>query len=152
MIRLALYQPDQPPNVGTLLRTGACLGVAVHIIEPCGFPFSTQAVRRSAMDYLEHAEIIAHASFAAFLAERPKGRLVLLSRHADLAYTECRFQPDDILVLGRESAGVGPEVRQAVDLSVTVRLRAGLRSLNVAVAGAMVLSEALRQTGQFPSP
>jgi tRNA (cytidine/uridine-2'-O-)-methyltransferase len=149
VIRLALYQPDMPPNVGTLLRLGACLGVPVHIIEPCGFPYSEKAVRRSAMDYLEHAEIASHASFAAFLQDRPAGRLVLLSRHAALSYVNCTYQPDDTLLLGRESAGVGTEARQAADLAIHIPLRPAMRSINVAVAAAMVLSEALRQTGQF---
>jgi tRNA (cytidine/uridine-2'-O-)-methyltransferase len=149
VIRLALYQPDMPPNVGTLLRLGACLGVPVHIIEPCGFPYSEKAVRRSALDYLEHAEIASHASFAAFLRDRPAGRLLLLSRHAAQSYIACSYRPDDILLMGRESAGIGPDAREAADLAVHIPLRPGMRSINVALAAAMVLSEALRQTGQF---
>jgi tRNA (cytidine/uridine-2'-O-)-methyltransferase len=151
-MRLALYQPDMPPNVGTLLRTGACLGVPVDVIEPCGFPYSDRAVRRSAMDYLARAEIVRHASWAAYLATPRPGRMVLLSAKSALAYFDFRFQAGDTLLLGQESAGVPDDVAAAADAVVQIPMRPGMRSLNVAVAAAMVLGEALRQTGAFPEP
>lgn len=151
-MHLALYQPDLPPNVGTLIRLGACLGVPTHIIEPCGFPFSLQAVRRSALDYTRHAEIIAHKSWEAFQSDRPPGRLVLLTTKATEPYTRFEFAADDTLMVGRESAGVPDTVAAAADARVLIPLRPGLRSLNVAVAAGMVLGEALRQTGGFATP
>jgi tRNA (cytidine/uridine-2'-O-)-methyltransferase len=150
MIGLVLYQPDIPPNAGTLLRLGACLGVPVHVIEPCGFPFSDRAFRRAALDYPAHAEIHHHRSFAAFLAERPQGRLVLLNPSGAIPYFAFRFAPDDMLILGRESTGAGPEVLAAAEHTLAIPMRPGLRSINVAIAAAMVLGEALRQTGLFP--
>lgn len=148
-MRLALYQPDLPPNVGTLIRLGACLGVPVDIIEPCGFPFSLAAVRRSALDYAPLAEIEPHVSWAAFRAKSRTGRLVLLTTKASTPYMDAAFAADDTLILGRETAGVPDEVAACADLRVRIPLRPGLRSLNVAVAAAMVLGEALRQTGGF---
>jgi tRNA (cytidine/uridine-2'-O-)-methyltransferase len=150
-LQLALYQPDLPPNVGTLIRLGACLGVAVHVIEPCGFPFSLQAVRRSAMDYAPHAEIVPHRSWEDFLAARPPGRLVLLSTKASVPYPDFRFAADDTLMVGRETVGVPDEVAARADARVLIPMRPGLRSLNVATAASMVLGEALRQTGGFPA-
>lgn len=149
-MRIALYQPDIAQNVGTLLRLGACLGVPADIIEPCGFPFGERALRRSGMDYLDHADYTAHASWDAFLAAR-SGRLVLLTTRADVAYTGFRFAPGDVLLLGRESAGVPDEVHARAEARVAIPMAPGLRSLNVAVAAAMVLGEALRQTGEFPA-
>jgi len=150
-MRLALYQPDMPPNVGTIIRLGACLGVPVDIIEPCGFPFSLPAVRRSALDYAALADIAPHSSWAAFLANRGPGRLVLLTTTATTPYMEAAFAPDDTLLLGRETAGVPADVAARAALRIRIPLRPGLRSLNVAVAAAMVLGEALRQTGGFPA-
>ncbi len=149
-MRMALYQPDQAPNVGTLLRLAACMGVAVDIIEPCGFPFGPRALRRSGMDYLAHAEYTAHRDWGAFLAAGP-GRLVLLTTRAETAYTAFGFAPGDVLLLGRESAGVPEAVHRRAEARVAVPMAAGLRSLNVAVAAGMVLGEALRQTGGFPA-
>jgi tRNA (cytidine/uridine-2'-O-)-methyltransferase len=151
-MRLALYQPDMPPNVGTLLRAGACLGVPVDVIEPCGFPYSDHAVRRSAMDYLAHAEIIRHGSWAAFLAKPRQGRLVLLSTKASMAYCDFRFRANDTVLVGQESVGVPDEVAAAADAVLCIPMRPGMRSLNIAVAAAMVLGEALRQTGTLPGP
>jgi tRNA (cytidine/uridine-2'-O-)-methyltransferase len=148
-MRLALYQPDIPQNAGALLRLGACLGVGVDIIEPCGFVLSDRRLKRAGMDYLGAAEFDRHASWANFLAAR-RGRLVLLTTKASLAYMGFAFRPDDTLLLGRESAGVPEEVHRAADARLRIPLRPGLRSLNVALAAAMVLGEALRQTGQFP--
>jgi len=149
-MRLALFEPDIPPNLGTLLRLGACLDVPVHVIEPCGFPFSIQAVRRSALEYLEHAEIHHHVSWERFMAERPAGRLILMTTKAAIPYTDFAFAPDDTLLMGRESKGAPDHVHAAADARLVIPLRAGLRSVNVATAAAMVLGEALRQTGTFP--
>ena len=149
-MRIALYQPDIAQNVGTLLRLAACLGVPADIIEPCGFPFGDRALRRSGMDYLDYADYTAHSSWEAFLAAGP-GRLVLLTTRAPVAYTEFSFVAGDVLLLGRESAGVPEDVRARADARIVVPMAPGLRSLNVAVAAAMVLGEALRQTGRFPA-
>ncbi|WP_341915117.1 tRNA (cytidine(34)-2'-O)-methyltransferase [Ferrovibrio terrae] len=149
-MRLALFEPDIPPNLGTILRLGACLETPVHVIEPCGFPFSVQAVRRSAMDYLEHAEIHRHLSWEHFLAERPVGRLVLMTTRAAVPYTEFRFAPDDILLFGRESKGAPDYVHAAADARLLIPIRPGLRSINVATAAAIVLGEGLRQCDAFP--
>lgn len=148
-MRLALYQPDIPQNTGTLLRLGACLGVGVDIVEPCGFVFSDKHLKRAGMDYLDKADVVRHASWPAFRAQSV-GRLVLLSTTADTLYTDAAFAVSDVLMVGRESAGVPADVFAAADLRVRVPMVGGVRSLNVAVAAAMVLGEALRQTGGFP--
>jgi tRNA (cytidine/uridine-2'-O-)-methyltransferase len=152
-MRLALYQPDIPQNAGALMRLGACLGVGVDIIEPCGFLFTDRGFRRAGMDYVEVAECRRHESWEAFQEEMKKAgsRLVLLSSKAMHPYTEFSFRADDVLMLGRESSGVPDGVRQAVDAALRIPLKPGLRSLNVAQAGAMVLGEALRQTKGFPA-
>lgn len=151
-MRLALYQPDIPQNAGTLLRLAACLGVAVDIVEPAGFPVSDRAFRRAGLDYLDHVEVTRHVSFAAFdAARRTSGaRLVLLTTKGAVSHLDAAFEAADVLLLGRESAGVPDSVHEAADLRVVVPIRAELRSLNVAVAGAIVLGEALRQTSGFP--
>lgn len=151
-MRLALYQPDIAPNVGTIIRLAACMGVPVELIEPCGFPFDKRIVRRAALDYFDHVTLTRHPSWSAFLAARAAmpGRLVLLTTKADQAYQSFRFRRSDILLAGRESAGTPTEVHEAAEARIRIRMRRGLRSLNVAVACAMVLGEALRQTGQFP--
>ncbi|HEY3637590.1 MAG TPA: tRNA (cytidine(34)-2'-O)-methyltransferase [Rhizomicrobium sp.] len=148
-MRLALFEPDIPQNAGALIRLGACLGVGIDIIEPCGFLFSEAGFRRAGMDYAGSAEIVRHASWEAYLAKR-SGRLVLLTTRADETYTRFMFAPDDTLLLGRESAGVPDHVHHAADARLRIPIRQGLRSLNVAQAGAMALAEALRQTGGFP--
>ncbi len=145
-MRLALYQPDIAQNAGAMLRLAACLGVAVDLIEPCGFVFGDAKLRRAGMDYLEHVELVRHLSWAAFKPTVP-GRLVLLTTKASMVYTEAAFRPDDTLMVGRESAGVPDDVQDAADLRLRIPMRPGLRSLNVALAAAMVLGEALRQTG-----
>ena len=149
ILTLALYQPDIPQNAGTMLRMCACLGVEAAIIEPAGFPTSDRHFKRAGMDYLDSVTIARHASFAAFEAWRAGAgrRLVLLSTRAATPYLDCLYQPGDILMVGRELAGVPEEVHGAADLCVRVPVRPGLRSLNVAVAAAMVLGEALRQIG-----
>lgn len=149
-MRLALFEPDIPPNLGTILRLGACLETPVHVIEPCGFPFSVQAIRRSAMDYLEHAEIHRHDSWQHFLNEKPAGRLVLMTTKAAIPYTDFHFAADDILLFGRESKGAPDHVHAAADARLLIPIRADLRSINVATAAAIVLGEALRQCDAFP--
>lgn len=153
-MHLALYQPDIPQNTGTILRLAACVGVSVDVIGPAGFDMSDKALRRAGLDYLEHVELVRHLSWEAFLARRLAGtsppRLVLLSSKGDTAYTDFLFQADDILLAGRESAGVPDAVRTSADACLRIPIREGLRSLNIAVAAAMVLGEALRQTGGFP--
>lgn len=145
-MNLALFEPDIPQNAGTLIRLGACLGVAVDIIEPCGFLFSEPKLKRAGMDYLDQAELTRHASWAAFRAARAGRRLVLLTTKAAEPYTGFAFASDDILLLGRESAGVPDFVHDAADARLLIPMRPGLRSLNVALAAAMVLGEGLRQT------
>jgi tRNA (cytidine/uridine-2'-O-)-methyltransferase len=149
-MRLALFEPDIPQNAATLIRLGACVGVGVDIIEPCGFVFSDAGFKRAGLDYIERAELTRHDSWEAFLSQA-EGRLVLLTTKAPLAYTAVTYMRDDILLLGRESAGVPDRVHAAAALSVRVPMMTGLRSLNVAIAGGMVLGEAMRQTGTCPS-
>ena len=148
-MRLVLYQPDIAPNAGTMLRLAACLGVAVDLIEPAGFVLDGPRLRRGAMDYLAEVELVRHASFAAFRAQQA-GRLVLLTTQSAIAHHEVAYCADDLLLVGRESAGVPASIHAAADLRVRIPMRDKLRSLNVAVAAAMVLGEALRQTGQWP--
>ncbi len=152
MPRLALLQPDIPQNAGSIIRMCACLGVAVDIIEPCGFDASDRNFRRAGMDYLERAAVARHVSFAAFDDwRRAEGRrLVLVETDGDAAYADFAFAGPDILLFGRESAGSPREAYQAADRVVAIPQVAGVRSLNVATAAAMVLGEALRRTGGFP--
>jgi tRNA (cytidine/uridine-2'-O-)-methyltransferase len=151
-LTLALYQPDIPQNCGTLLRLCACLGLDAAIIEPAGFPVSDRAFRRAGMDYLDHVTIARHVNFSGFEAWRAAAgrRLVLLSTKASLPYCDFAYAPGDILLVGRESAGVPEEVHACADARVIVPLRPAMRSLNVAVAAAMVIGEALRQIRQEP--
>jgi tRNA (cytidine/uridine-2'-O-)-methyltransferase len=152
-MRLALYQPDIAQNTGTILRLAACVGVPVSIIAPAGFDISDRALRRAGLDYLQHVTLHRHPSFEAFLAEmRGEGaRIVLLTRNAESSYVDFAFEQRDVLLLGRESAGVPESVDAAADSRITIPMRPDLRSLNVAVAAAMVLGEALRQTNGFPT-
>jgi tRNA (cytidine/uridine-2'-O-)-methyltransferase len=148
-MRLALYEPDIPQNAGALLRLGACLGVAVDIIEPAGFVLGDRRLKRAGMDYLAAAVLVRHASWTQFRGQCA-GRLVLLTTKAPLAYHRFTFRADDTLLLGSESAGVPEEVHRAADAALSIPMQEGRRSLNVALAAAMVLGEALRQTDQFP--
>ncbi len=150
MVSLALYQPDIPQNTGTILRLGACLGVTVHVIEPTGFIWSEKSLKRAGMDYLDHADIVRHRSYETFRGEITSRRLILLSTRGAMPYTEFSYQSDDVLLLGRESAGVPDAVHEAADATITIPMKPEVRSLNVAVSAAMVLGEALRQSGQFP--
>lgn len=144
-MRLAAFQPDIAPNLGALIRLGACFGAPVDVIEPCGFPLSAAALRRAAMDYAMRAEVVRHDGWSAYLAARPPGRLVLLTTAGDEDLWRFAFRPDDHLMVGRESAGAPQEVHSAADVRLRVPLRPGLRSLNMAMAAGMALSEALRQ-------
>jgi len=150
-VELALYQPDIPQNTGTMLRLGACLGIHVHVIHPTGFPFSARTLRRGALDYLEHVDFTEHLSWPHFEAWRAAAerRLVLLTTKASISAYATTFSPRDVLLLGRESAGVPEAVAAAADLRIRVPMRQGLRSLNVAVTASLVLGEALRQTAHF---
>ncbi len=148
-LTLALFQPDIPQNAGTMLRACACLGVSAAIIEPSGFPTTDKHFRRAGMDYLDHVEIRRHASWSAFEEWRRSSgrRQALLTTTGGVVYTEFLFQPGDVLMVGRESAGAPAEVHAAADARLVIPVRPGLRSLNVAVAAAMAMGEALRQIG-----
>ena len=150
-VDLALYQPDIAQNTGTLLRLGACLGVHVHIIQPAGFAISERGLRRAALDYLAQAAFTEHPSWTHFEQWRAAAsrRLVLLTTRGTTPFQAARFAAGDILLLGRESAGVPDSVAAVADLRVRIPMQQQMRSLNVAVAGALVLGEALRQTGHF---
>jgi tRNA (cytidine/uridine-2'-O-)-methyltransferase len=150
MLEIALYQPDIAPNAATILRMCACLGLTCRIIEPAGFVMTESAFRRAGMDYLDRASLVNDASWEAYRAATAGRRTVLLTTRAALPYTDFAFAPDDILLMGRESAGVPQHVHDAAEARVTIPMRAGLRSLNVALACAMATGEALRQTGSFP--
>ena len=147
-VRLALYQPDIPQNTGTILRLAACLGVPVDIILPAGFDASDRNLKRAGLDYLAHVELVRHADWHAFRTAR-SSRIVLLTTKAAVRHMDFAFASGDTLLLGRESSGAPDDVRAAVDASVRIPLVPGLRSLNIAVAAALVLGEALRQTGGF---
>lgn len=151
-VRLALYQPDIAANAGAALRLAACLGVPLLVIEPCGFVWDDRRLRRAGLDYLAAASLTRFPSFAAFEAWRQaeRARLVLLTTAADQAYHRIDYRPGDVLLAGRESAGVPPEVQASADRRVRVPMAAGRRALNVVTALAMVLGEALRQTDAFP--
>ena len=147
-MRLALYEPDIPQNTGTLMRLAACFNLPVDIIEPCGFIFNDQKMRRAGMDYLDIVDYTRHDSWEKFYARR-QGRIVLLTTKGSEPYQKFSFRRDDILLLGRESAGVPDFVHQAADARLRIPMRPEARSVNVALSGAVVLGEALRQTGMF---
>jgi len=149
-MRLALFQPDIPQNLGAALRLGACLGVPIDVIEPCGFPLSDRAVRRAAMDYAARAEVVRHPGWADFV-KLHRGRIVLFTTRGAQPFHEFDYRPDDILLFGRESAGVPDEVHAAADARLFGPLVAGARSLNVVTAAAMALGESLRRTHGFPT-
>ena len=151
-MRLALYQPDIPQNTGTILRLAACMNTPVDIIGPAGFDMSDRSLRRSGLDYLDHVDLTRHVSWEAFLLNRKGLGLILLTSRANSSHVDFAFHKDDVLLLGRESAGVPDHVREAADQTLRIPMRPDMRSLNIAVAAAMVLGEALRQTGGFPAP
>lgn len=151
MIALAAYQPDFPANLGLLIRLAACMGVPLHVIEPCGFPFSPKAVRMKALDYGDLAEIHRHLDWERFLAARAgQGRLILLTTGAATPLFDGHFRPGDCLLLGRESCGVPAEVAVQADLALRIPMPGGGRSLNIALAAAMAVSEASRQLARHP--
>lgn len=150
-VDLALYQPDIANNTGTLIRLGACLGTTIHLIHPTGFPFSAKALARAGLDYVDHAMVREHDSWSRFEAwRREQGRrLVLLTTKAETSAYEVDYQNTDILMVGRESAGVPDAVADSCDLRVRIPMRDGLRSINVALAATLILGEAKRQTDGF---
>lgn len=150
-MRLALYQPDIPQNLGAAIRLTACLGVALDVIEPCGFPLTDASLKRAALDYGDKAVVVRHASLNAFRSapEREGGRLVLVETDGAVSFQDFQFSTGDTLLLGRESAGSPGELYEAAQTSVRIPMRRGLRSLNVVVAGTVVLTEAMRQTGAW---
>lgn len=150
MVRLALYQPDIPQNTGAIMRLAACMGVGLDVIGPTGFVWDEPRMRRAGMDYRELAAVTKHASWEAFQRERSSGRLLLLSTQSAEPYHAFAYRPGDTLLLGRESAGVPVEVHRAADARLLIPMAPGARSLNVALAAAMVLGEALRQTCSLP--
>ncbi|MGK2908505.1 MAG: tRNA (cytidine(34)-2'-O)-methyltransferase [Sphingobium sp.] len=151
-MRIALYQPEIAGNVGAILRLSACLGVSVDIIMPCGFTFSDARLKRAAMDYGQAADITKHANFDDFaqICRTAGRRIMLMSSHAATRLPQVTFAPDDVLLMGSESAGVPDDVRDSVDGRVRIPMAPGFRSLNIAVSAGIALSEALRQTGQYP--
>src|SRR5262245_16687236 len=148
-MRIALYQPDIPQNTGTILRLAACLGVEAHVIEPAGFATSDRAFRRAGLDYLDRVALVRHVSWAEFESWRQTQglRLILFTTSAPVSYLDHAYRPEDVLLFGRESSGVPDAVHQAADARLRIPMRAGLRSINVAVAAAMAVGEAMRQTG-----
>ncbi|HEU4968203.1 tRNA (cytidine(34)-2'-O)-methyltransferase [Sphingomonas sp.] len=149
-MRLALFQPDIPGNVGAILRSCACFGVPVDLIEPLGFPWDDKRVRRAGMDYYDHVSITRHADWDAFRAATP-GRLVLLTARGSVPLTEAAFEPGDVILMGSESAGAPAHVHAAAELRIRIPMAPDLRSLNVSVAAAVTVYEALRQLGQLPT-
>ncbi len=153
-MRLVLYQPEIAQNAGAMMRLAACMALPLELIEPCGFVLSDRRLRRAGMDYLDHLQLTRHASYSSFAAWRqsqaPEARLLLLTTRGERSYLEFAFRPDDLLMVGRETAGVPEEVHASASARLRIPLAPGRRSLNVALAAAMVLGEALRQTGLFP--
>jgi tRNA (cytidine/uridine-2'-O-)-methyltransferase len=151
LMRVALFEPDIPQNAGAVLRLAACLDVDAHLIEPAGFPTSDRAFRRAGMDYLDHVRLTRHTGWTAFEGWRRAagGRLILFTTAAEQSYLNHAYAPDDVLLFGRESAGVPAHVQAAADVRLRIPIKPDLRSLNVAMACAMALGEALRQTRAY---
>ena len=147
MINLVLYQPDIPQNLGAVLRLSACLGCAVHVVEPCGFPFDHQKMRRVGMDYVDKATLVRHINWAAFQEYRTAnpGKLYLLETDGTKTYTDITYTPSDYVVLGRESAGTPRELYAQMDATITIPMRPGSRSINVAMSAGLLVGEACRQ-------
>jgi tRNA (cytidine/uridine-2'-O-)-methyltransferase len=150
-MRIALFQPEIAGNVGAVMRLGACFGAAVDLIEPMGFAWDDKRVRRTAMDYIDHVEVVRHVNFAAFQEVRANGRLVLLSTKASVGLYDFAFEPGDTLLFGMESAGVPAEVSTACDAAIKIPTRSQVRSFNLATSAAIALGEALRQTQGLPA-
>lgn len=153
-MRIALFEPDIPQNAGTMLRLAACLGLEAHLIEPAGFPVGDRAFRRAGMDYLGQVALVRHRSWPDFDRWRREAglRLILFTTRAAASYLDHRYGPDDLLLFGRESAGVPDHVHEAADARLRIPMRAGMRSLNVAMTCAMAVGEALRQIGRANTP
>jgi len=149
-MRIALFEPEIAGNVGAILRLGACMGTAVDLIEPMGFAWNDRRVRRAAMDYIDHVSITRHSGFEAFRATIGSGRLVLFTTKTTQSSDDFAYRADDVLLFGKESAGVPPSVVEASDARVRIPLRPEVRSLNLATAAALALGEALRQTATLP--
>jgi len=147
LINLVLYQPDIPQNLGACLRLSACMGAPLHVIEPCGFPLDAQKMKRAGMDYIEHATMVRHKSWDTFCDYRAEhqGRLILLETDGTIPYTAWKFERSDYVMLGRESAGTPRDLYTLMDATLTIPMRDGLRSLNVAMSAGMVVAEACRQ-------
>ena len=150
-MRIALFEPEIAGNVGNVMRLGACMGAGVDLIEPLGFHWDDRRVRRAAMDYIDHVEVVRHESFEAFRAARAGQRLVLFTTRATQSSYDFAYRPDDILLFGKESAGVTDAVRACVDASVRLPMKPEVRSLNLATSAGLALGEALRQTGSLPA-
>jgi len=149
-MRIALYQPEIAGNVGAILRTAACLGVAVDLIEPMGFAWDDRRVARAGMDYIDHVAITRHADWSTFVAQAAGSRVILLTTRGATALHASRFAADDILLFGQEGAGVPEAVHARADARVVIPMAPPLRSLNLSVSVAIVAAEALRQTGGWP--
>ena len=149
-MRIALFEPEIAGNVGNVMRLGACLGVGIDLIEPLGFEWDDRRVRRASMDYIDHVEVARHCDYEAFRLARGGQRVVLFTTRAAQSSYDFAFQPDDILLFGKESAGVTDAVRATVDASVRLPMREGVRSLNLATSAGIALGEAMRQTGLLP--
>jgi tRNA (cytidine/uridine-2'-O-)-methyltransferase len=149
-MRIALYEPEIPGNVGAVLRLGACLGAGVDLIEPLGFPWNDRRVRRAAMDYIDHVEFTRHAGFEAFRESIGEARLVLFTTKAVHSAYQFAFRPDDVLLFGKESAGIPAEIAQICKAKVRLPMRDTVRSMNLATSVALALGEALRQVGGLP--
>lgn len=149
-MRIALFEPEIAGNVGAVMRLGACLGAAVDLIEPLGFAWDDRRVRRTAMDYIDHVTVVRHKDFAAFQATLGSSRLVLFSTKSSASAYEFRFEADDVLLFGKESAGVPPQVAEACQHRIRIPMRPQVRSMNLATSAALALGEALRQTGTLP--
>ncbi len=150
-MRVALFEPEIAGNVGAVLRLGACLGASVDLIEPLGFEWEDRRVRRAAMDYIDHVTVVRHAGFEAFRASIGVSRLLLFTTKSRESAYEFSFKPDDVLLFGKESAGVPAEVAKACDARLTLPIRPEVRSMNLAMSTALALGEALRQTGTLPT-
>ncbi|MBR9972992.1 tRNA (cytidine(34)-2'-O)-methyltransferase [Magnetospirillum sulfuroxidans] len=150
LLRLALFQPDIPQNAGTLVRLSACLGIPLDIIEPCGFLWDEKRMRRAGMDYVDHARVDRHSSWAVFRQALAGRRLVLLTTAGGTRLDSFSFTPGDVIMVGRESAGVPADVAACADIALRIPMAAGLRSLNVALAATLAVGEGLRQLNGFP--
>lgn len=149
-MRIALYEPEIPGNVGAVLRLAACLGAGVDLIEPLGFRWNDRRVRRAAMDYIDHVEFTRHAGFDAFRQTIGEARLVLFTTKAVQSAYQFEFRPDDVLLFGKESAGIPTEIAETCDAKVRLPMREEVRSMNLATSAALALGEALRQVGGLP--